>query len=145
MPLIKRYSNRKLYDTAAKRYISLRDVALLIRDGEEVQVIDFDSGDDMTALVLSQIIFEQEKRQGGSLPKSVLAGLVRAVMSDREHATDRFLQRMLAAGDMAQRADLQALSQQIDALSDRVDDLVTLQRNSNIPVAGYPEQTESEV
>ena len=124
MPLIKRYSNRKLYDTAAKRYVSLRDVAQMIGDGDEVQVIDFDSGNDMTALVLSQIIFEQEKCQGGSLPRSVLTGLVRAIMSERGQITDRVLERVFAAGDVVQRADLQALSRQIDALAARVDGLL---------------------
>lgn len=79
MPLIiKRYPNRKLYDTEAKQYITLEGVAELIRKGEEVHVVDYASGEDLTALTLSQIIFEQEKKPGGFLPRSLLAGLVQA-------------------------------------------------------------------
>jgi polyhydroxyalkanoate synthesis repressor PhaR len=78
MPLIKRYPNRKLYDTDAKRYITLDGIAELIRNGAEVQVVDHTTDEDLTAVTLTQIIFEQEKRNSGFLPKSVLTGLVRA-------------------------------------------------------------------
>lgn len=78
MPVIKRYPNRKLYDTDAKRYITLNEIAALIRGGEEVIVMDHATDEDLTAVVLTQIIFEQEKLQKGFLPKSVLTNLVRA-------------------------------------------------------------------
>ena len=78
MPVIKRYPNRKLYDTEAKRYITLDGIAELIREGQEVQVVDHTTDEDLTAVTLTQIIFEQEKRNSGFLPKSVLTGLVRA-------------------------------------------------------------------
>lgn len=78
MPVIKRYPNRKLYDTEAKKYITLDGIADLIRDGEEVQVVDHSTDEDLTAVTLTQIIFEQEKKQSGFLPKSVLTGLVQA-------------------------------------------------------------------
>jgi len=78
MPVIKRYPNRKLYDTEAKKYITLDGIAALIREGQEVQVVDHTTGEDLTALTLSQIIFEQEKKGGGFLPKSVLTSLVQA-------------------------------------------------------------------
>lgn len=78
MPVIKRYPNRKLYDTEAKRYITLNEIAALIRAGEEVIVTDHATDEDLTAVVLTQIIFEQEKLQKGFLPKSVLTNLVRA-------------------------------------------------------------------
>lgn len=78
MRTIKRYPNRKLYDTEAKQYITLNGIADLIRDGEEIQVIDHTSGEDLTTITLTQIIFEQEKQQTGFLPRSVLTGLVQA-------------------------------------------------------------------
>jgi polyhydroxyalkanoate synthesis repressor PhaR len=78
MPVIKRYPNRKLYDTEAKKYITLEGIAELIRQGNEVQVVDHATTEDLTAVTLTQIIFEQEKRQSGFLPKSVLTGLVQA-------------------------------------------------------------------
>jgi len=78
MPIIKRYPNRKLYDTEAKRYITLDEIAKLIRRGEQVQVVDHATGDDLTTLTLTQVIFEQEKKQGGFLPQAVLTGLIRS-------------------------------------------------------------------
>ena len=78
MPIIKRYPNRKLYDTEAKKYITLDGIAALIRKGEEIIVIDHTTDEDLTAVTLTQIIFEQEKKSGGFLPQSVLTGLVQA-------------------------------------------------------------------
>jgi len=78
MPLIKRYPNRKLYDTEGKQYVTLADVAAMIRRGEAVQVLEHPTGNDLTNLILSQIIFEQEKQRGDFLPQSLLTGLVRA-------------------------------------------------------------------
>ncbi len=78
MPIIKRYPNRKLYDTEAKQYITLEGIARLICQGREVEVVDHATGEDLTALILTQIIAEQEKRRGGFLPRTVLAGLIRA-------------------------------------------------------------------
>lgn len=76
--MIKRYPNRKLYNTETKRYITLDGIASLIRDGEAVQVVDHTTGEDLTSLTLSQIIFEQEKKSSGFLPQSVLTGLIQA-------------------------------------------------------------------
>lgn len=78
MILVKRYPNRKLYNTSAKQYITLQGVAQLIRDGEEVQIVDHATGEDLTAVTLTQIILEQEKKEGGFLPRSVLTGLVQS-------------------------------------------------------------------
>jgi polyhydroxyalkanoate synthesis repressor PhaR len=78
MPIIKRYPNRKLYDTAAKQYVSLDGIAAMIRRGDEVQVVDHATGEDLTTLTLTQIIVEQEKQQSGFLPSPVLTGLIRS-------------------------------------------------------------------
>jgi polyhydroxyalkanoate synthesis repressor PhaR len=78
MNIIKRYTNRKLYNTSSKQYITLDGIADLIRSGEEVQILDNTNGEDLTAVTLTQIIFEQEKKQSGFLPRSVLTGLVQA-------------------------------------------------------------------
>ena len=90
MPIIKRYPNRKLYDTDAKQYITLDGIAELIRNGDEVQVVDNATGEDLTAVTLTQIIFEQEKKQSGFLPRSVLAGLIKTG-GDRLNAIQRTL------------------------------------------------------
>lgn len=78
MLTIKRYPNRKFYDTEKKRYITLDDISSRIREGREIQVIDQGSGEEITSVVLTQIIFEQEKKQTGFVPRSVLTGLVQA-------------------------------------------------------------------
>ena len=76
MPVIKRYPNRKLYNTEDKQYITLDEIADLIRQGDEIQVTDNVTGEDLTAVTLSQIIFEQEKKYSGFLPRSVLTSLI---------------------------------------------------------------------
>jgi polyhydroxyalkanoate synthesis repressor PhaR len=77
MPLIKRYANRKLYDTTGRRYVSLDAIGEMVRQGQEVKVADHVTGDDLTAMVLSQVIADQERRQAGRLSRAVLAGLIR--------------------------------------------------------------------
>jgi polyhydroxyalkanoate synthesis repressor PhaR len=78
MVIIKRYPNRKLYDTVAKQYVSLDGIAEMIRRGDEIQVVDHATGEDLTTLTLTQIIVEQEKQQSGFLPSPVLTGLIRS-------------------------------------------------------------------
>ncbi len=75
--LIKRYPNRKLYNTDAKRYITLDTIAELIRDGNDVEVRDHETGEDLTGVTLSQIIFEREKKDSGYLPSVLLTNLIR--------------------------------------------------------------------
>lgn len=77
MPVIKRYPNRKLYDTEAKTYVTLDEITEMIRAGRDVHVIDHETGDDLTTLTLSQIILEQEKKKSGFLPRSLLTSLIR--------------------------------------------------------------------
>lgn len=78
MPIIKRYANRKLYDTHAKRYVTLPDIAGMVRRGDDVTVLDHASGEDITSQVQAQIIFEQERQARGGLPSAVLTGLIQA-------------------------------------------------------------------
>ena len=76
--IIKRYDNRKLYDTEASSYVSQRDVAELVRDGETVRIVDNSTGEDLTAQTLTQIILEEGKEHGhGLLPTDTLHGLLR--------------------------------------------------------------------
>lgn len=79
MPIvIKRYRNRKLYNTLTKRYITLEEIEELIKQQVEVEVIDVVSGRDITAATLSQIIFEIEKSHSGFLPVGLLFSLVQS-------------------------------------------------------------------
>jgi polyhydroxyalkanoate synthesis repressor PhaR len=78
MPIIKRYNNRKLYNTHAKRYVTLLDLADMIRRGDDVSVLDHASGEDITSQIQAQIILEQEREAGGGLPNTVLTNLIQA-------------------------------------------------------------------
>jgi polyhydroxyalkanoate synthesis repressor PhaR len=76
--VIKRYPNRKLYDTEAKQYITLEGIATLIREGREIQVVDHATGEDLTSLTLTQVILDLERKRTGFLPLAVLSGLIQA-------------------------------------------------------------------
>ena len=119
MLLIKRYPNRKLYDTETKGYITLEQIAELIRGGQEIEVIDNVTGEDLTAVVLTQIILEQEKKQAGFVPSAILAGLVqsggRTINSLRQSLTnphdliqqidteiDQRIQHLISRGELAE-------------------------------------------
>jgi polyhydroxyalkanoate synthesis repressor PhaR len=79
MPIIiKRYRNRKLYNTESKRYITLDEIEEIIKNEHDIKVIDNDSGSDITAATLSQIIFGLEKNQTGVLPVNLLFSLVQS-------------------------------------------------------------------
>lgn len=73
--LIKRYANRKLYDTHTSRYITLKGIAELIEDGVEVRVVDNETGDDITSVTLSQILVDTERNQR-SVPGPILSDLI---------------------------------------------------------------------
>lgn len=76
MPIIKKYPNRKLYDMDSKQYITLDGIAELIRMEKDIQVIDHATGQDITAVTLTQIILDQERNQHGFLPHTFLAGWI---------------------------------------------------------------------
>ncbi|MFP6662166.1 MAG: polyhydroxyalkanoate synthesis regulator DNA-binding domain-containing protein [Myxococcota bacterium] len=73
--LIKRYANRKLYNTVTSRYITLKGIAALIDAGEEIKVLDNETGEDITSVSLSQILVDSE-RTNSSIPESLLTQLV---------------------------------------------------------------------
>ncbi|QKV20104.1 polyhydroxyalkanoate synthesis repressor PhaR [Oricola thermophila] len=75
--VIKKYANRRLYNTGTSTYVTLEDLATMVKDGEEFVVQDAKSGEDLTHAVLTQIIFEQEGKTGQAmLPISVLRQLI---------------------------------------------------------------------
>jgi polyhydroxyalkanoate synthesis repressor PhaR len=76
--IIKRYTNRKLYNPNSKKYITLEGIGELIKQGEEIKVIDYFTGADLTAVTISQILFELEKNQSGNIPLKILMGLVQS-------------------------------------------------------------------
>ncbi len=76
--IIKRYSNRKLYDTKDSRYVTLLQIAEMVRGGEEVQIIDNNTKDDLTEVTLAQIIYEEQKAHSRNVPLQTLKELIHA-------------------------------------------------------------------
>jgi polyhydroxyalkanoate synthesis repressor PhaR len=147
--LIKKYANRKLYDTRTSRYITLAGISRLVREGHDIEVVDRDTGRDLTPLVLSQIVMGEEKRGGEDNGLDVL--------QDRGQALIEYVRRTLTAPaalvsskvgrrrsefeelvEMAVARALEKLSipslRDIEALNARVDELERrLERNSARP------------
>jgi len=100
--LIKRYGSRKLYDTEESRYVSLDEIGAWVRAGQEVRVVDNQTGEDVTAQTLTQVILE-EGRRGTSFPPSALLhemirrgeDLVSQSVDSLQHGVDRLLQASL--------------------------------------------------
>ncbi|MHB8879743.1 MAG: polyhydroxyalkanoate synthesis regulator DNA-binding domain-containing protein [Myxococcaceae bacterium] len=74
--IIKRYTNRKLYDTVESRYVTLDEIAEMIKQGVEVKIVDNRSKEDLTSVTLAQIIFEEEKKKN-QMPLAVLREIIR--------------------------------------------------------------------
>ena len=74
--VIKRYANRKLYDTQRSRYVTLDQIAEMIRSGEDVKIVDNNSKEDLTSVTLAQIIFEEEKKQKSFLPLGAMRSII---------------------------------------------------------------------
>src|SRR5246500_3122433 len=75
--VIKRYSNRKLYDTQESRYVTLEEIEEMIRTGREIAVVDAATGEDLTSVTLAQIILENERNHRAALPTAFLHQLIK--------------------------------------------------------------------
>ncbi len=125
--VIKRYTNRKLYDTVESRYVTLDEIAAMIKEGVEVRIVDNRTKEDLTSVTLAQIIFEEEKKKN-QMPLAVLREIIRhpgesisgfiqkevtpRVASIREGAEQR-LDKLLGRED--KRADETAAPEQKEA------------------------------
>jgi polyhydroxyalkanoate synthesis repressor PhaR len=106
--VIKKYPNRRMYDTGRSRYVNLEELTGMIRDGADVQVVDADSGADLTREILVQILVEV-LRGGDLLPTTFLRRVIRASSDDPAHALIR--QQIRTALDV-----LSAQMDQVEAL-----------------------------
>lgn len=120
MRTIKRYANRKLYDTEESHYVSLQDILRLVREGDDIEVIDSRTGEDLTSVTLAQAMAEEEKTEGSGLPletfkelikrgsksldeimrKSRLAG--KGALQIAEESASRYYRRLLDHGEMSE-------------------------------------------
>jgi polyhydroxyalkanoate synthesis repressor PhaR len=154
--LIKRYGNRKLYDTQESRYVTLEAIAAFVKAGEEVRVVDNDSGEDLTAVTFAQIILEEERRKQGFLPLPILRKIIQhgeAALQDLATRVDRGME---AIGSIREKAEkrvqelvgrgspsgktllddlLSAPQRQLEALQKRIDEQVkkSVERITSMP------------
>jgi len=95
--IIKKYANRRLYHTGTSTYVTLEDLARMVKDGEEFVVTDAKSGDDITRAVLGQIIFEQENRGQHLLPIAFLRQLIRFYGDSMQTILPSYLESSLSS------------------------------------------------
>src|ERR687884_44110 len=91
---IKKYANRRLYNTGTSTYVTLEDLASMVKNGEDFVVYDAKTGEDITRSVLTQIIFEQENKEGGQnlLPIAFLRQLIRFYGDSMQMLVPRYLE-----------------------------------------------------
>lgn len=144
--LIKKYANRKLYDTNTSRYITLNGISELVRDGYDIEVVDRETGSDLTPLILSQIVMGEEKRgrsrvngetpghdRGTALldyvrrtlnvPAQLVGSEVERRRGDVEDLIETAIERALAQLSLPSRREVERLSEQVAALTRRIDRL----------------------
>lgn len=138
MTVIKRYSNRKLYDTERSCYITLEEIAEMVRNGEEVRIVDNRTGEDLTTVTLAQIVFEEERRDKRGLniptlrtliqsPTELLQRLTRPMSELREQTqsqVDRFKNRAVAQQEemvAPLREFIEGLQRSVDEMQHRLD------------------------
>lgn len=142
--LIRKYSDRRLYDTGASRYVKLDDIARMVRDGSEVRVVDGRTGKDLTHIILTQIIVEDAKERQIALPLELLTQIVRA--SDK--ATHDFLSWYLNSTlDLYQKAEStvnSGISQAKKAVSSPLDYVRNLLAGHSWPPPATPQNSEVE-
>ncbi|HEX9360726.1 MAG TPA: polyhydroxyalkanoate synthesis repressor PhaR [Bradyrhizobium sp.] len=93
---IKKYANRRLYNTGTSTYVTLEDLAAMVKEGEDFLVYDAKTGDDITRSVLAQIIFEQENKAGQNLlPTTFLRQLIRFYGDSMQMVVPRYLEQSI--------------------------------------------------
>lgn len=112
--LIKRYGNRKLYDVEASRYVTLEGIRALVQAGNDVRVVDNDSGEDLTRVTLAQIIYEAERKTNGGTSGLSLPLLRRLVQFGDEAVRD--LKRGVERGREALESVREAAEQRVQRL-----------------------------
>jgi polyhydroxyalkanoate synthesis repressor PhaR len=130
--VIKKYQNRKLYDTKDSCYITLEEIAGLIRKGEDVQVIDNRTKADVTSIILTQILVDQEKSQKSILPLTMLKDIIqrgqgslfdfiqRYVLlgidteQDKQVEAERYIDRLVHRGELTKAEGKSLLKEVID-------------------------------
>ena len=123
--LVKRYSNRKLYDTSESRYVTLDEIARWVKAGEEVKILENESGDDLTAVTFAQIILEEERKKNGLLSLRVMRELIQhgeSALQGLAATVDRGMDVIRPAAEAA-RSRMQEGVQGLTAIGDRLSEI----------------------
>lgn len=119
--IIRKYPNRRLYDTNKSSYVTIDDLAGMVRAGVEFSVIDSASGQDLTRVTLVQIMLEIESEGHDMLPVSVLRMLIPFYGTPTEPILARYLERVMRAFDRDQSQAEEALEHSLDTIHKRSD------------------------
>jgi len=119
--LVKKYGNRRLYDTAGSRYVNLDDLAAMVRAGKDVRVVDAKSGRDLTRVTLTQIITEDAKGKPTGLPLELLRQLIVASDEVRQEFLMWYLKSAFDTYEKLQTAVQSRLSEVQSAILSPVD------------------------
>ena len=95
--VIRKYANRRLYDTSASRYVTIDDLSMMVKDNIDFRVVDVKNGHDITRVILVQVILEIESEGHGLLPISVLRQLIQVYGDRLEPILSRYLERTMDA------------------------------------------------
>jgi polyhydroxyalkanoate synthesis repressor PhaR len=119
--LIKKYGNRRLYDTVGSRYVNLEDLAAMVRAGKDVSVVDAKTGRDLTRVTLTQIITEDAKDKPTGLPLELLRQLIVASDEMRQEFLMWYLKSAFDTYEKLQDAVQNRLSEVQSAILSPVD------------------------
>jgi polyhydroxyalkanoate synthesis repressor PhaR len=138
--LVKRYSNRKLYDTGESRYVTLDEISRWVKAGEEVKIVENESGEDLTAVTFAQIILEEERKKNGYLSLPLLRNLIQhgeSALQNLAATVDRGMEVIRTAPERARTRvqELSSVSDRLGELQRRLDDVV---RRSVEAVTSHP-------
>lgn len=127
--LVKRYGNRKLYDTSESRYVTLEEIGRWVKAGEEVKILENDTGEDLTAVTFAQIILEEERRKNGLLSLRMLREIIQhgeAALQGIAATVDRGMEAIRTAPERAGRRvnELVQVGDGLARLQKLVDDTV---------------------
>jgi polyhydroxyalkanoate synthesis repressor PhaR len=137
--LIKKYGNRRLYDTAGSRYVNLDDLAAMVRAGKEVRVVDAKTGHDFTRVTLTQIITEDAKDKPTGLPLELLRQLIVASDEVRQEFLMWYLKSAFDTYEKLQDAVQNRLSEVQSAILSPVDMMKRfLSATSSVPQRNEP-------
>jgi polyhydroxyalkanoate synthesis repressor PhaR len=141
--VIKKYENRRLYDTTNSRYVNLEEVAQLLQQGNAVQVLDAASGEDITRLILTQIIVEDAKTPESNFPLDLLRQMVIASGRASQESALKYMKSMLDVYQSAYRSMPSPLNPFDFIQSARVNQDAPMDRNSPAVPPRPPETRET--